>query len=408
MNLKAIRDVDRRLMDFVGRFSSLFSRSESRLWCSTYLKGLLLDGDRKSMAPMSERLGVASKNLQQFVCYTNWESQTLQLQAIDVLVEKLKPEPGVLILDDTSLPKKGIHSVGVSRQYCGALGKVSNCQSIVSWHFANKKYHFPLLAELYLPQSWTGDCTRMESSGVPKRRFVFQEKWKIALDLLERLKSKVKFEVIAMDAGYGEIREFLREIDRRGFSFVAQIPESHCFWPHDVHIKTEQPKTGRPRQFPGVMDKAQSPLSAKKWALHLGERCSWRTVKIPIKSQKTAEFKAIRVRDSFHQNRLRAGKEMWLLIEKFGDGFKFYVSNLPANTEISELAKYAHSRWKIEQGYQQLKEELGLDHFEGRSWQGLHHHITLCFLAYDFLLQIQQLQTSKKKLPEDFDASIRS
>ena len=192
MNVKELKTIQNRLKNYVESFSSYLGRSERRHWCWMYLCGLLSHGERKSIQPMAERLpGGNEQALQQFVNQSPWAYEPLQLALVDHAQANLtKVNPSVLVLDDTTLPKKGKKSVGVARQYCGALGKVANCQSIVSWHYAGKQAsHFPLLGELYLPKSWCEDKAKLTEAGVPKRRQDFQKKWQIALDLLERIKS---------------------------------------------------------------------------------------------------------------------------------------------------------------------------------------------------------------------------
>jgi SRSO17 transposase len=262
--------------------------------------------------------------------------------------------------------------------------------------------HFPLLGELYLPQVWTSDTGRMERAGVPAERHHFREKWKVALALLDEIEPEVEPEAVVCDAGYGEIREFLGALDARGHVFVAQIPEHHSFWPADVAVIEEANRMGRPRQFPRVADPRAQPLRAKQWR-EQNERAGrkWQQIKLPLQQPKTVEVIALRVREAVAQAWRRPGPERWLLIERAADGaVKYYVSKAGRRASVRRMVRWAHERWKIEQGYQQLKEELGLDHFEGRSWRGLHHHLTLCFMAYCFL----QLMKRGKKKPVDVTA----
>lgn len=401
MEMARLMEVKAKLLDFVEQFRPLLGRSERRHWCSMYLSGLLLDGERKSIEPMAARLpGGDEQALQQFVNQSPWESAPVLNRLVEVMMAALRPRAGVLVLDDTTLPKKGFHSVGVARQYCGALGKVANCQSVVSWHFAGEEIGFPLLGELYLPKEWTSDSARMTRAGVPPERRAFVEKWRLALSLLDCIREKVPHEAITFDAGYGEVRDFLSALDEREERFVCQIPESHGFWAKDIEtITTSRGKRGRRRKYPAVADRRHKPFSAKRWREKLqGEGFAFQAVELPLQQKRTVEVMGIRLRQANAKAYYRPGPERWLLIERIGaDSYKYFVSNFPNETPVSRMAILAHRRFRIELGYQQLKEELGLDHFEGRSWRGLHHHIALCFLAFCFLVLLQK--DHQKKLP---------
>jgi SRSO17 transposase len=397
MQLAQLKTLEKQLSEFVEQFSDLFGRSERRYRCKQYLTGLLLDGERKSIEPMAQRVASANAQaLQQFVNQSPWAHEALQLNLMHLMLRRRAGQRAVLVLDDTTLPKQGKSSVGVTRQYCGALGKVANCQAIVTWHYADQQCHFPLLGQLYVPQVWVSDVERMARAGIPKKYQFFQEKWKLALELLAEIAPEVEAEAVVCDAGYGEIKEFLRELDARRHVFVAQIPESHSFWPADIAVTTAAKRMGRPRRYPEVADTKAQPLRARQWREQIErEGRKWQKVCLPLKQSKTVEVVALRVRETSTQAWRRPGAEHWLLIERLSDGtIKYYVSNAGERTSVRQMIKWAHERWKIEQGYQHLKEELGLDHFEGRSWGGLHHHLTLCFMAYCFL---QLMKKGKKK-----------
>lgn len=399
MNIRQLNGVRKRLEEFVETFRPILGRSERRHWCAMYLCGLMLDGERKSIEPMSNRLpGGNEQALQQFVNQSLWNHKPVQEKLSDVMMAELKPKKGILILDDTSLPKKGKYSAGVARQYCGALGKVANCQSIVTWHYSSQEVHFPMRGELYLPSEWTDDVSRMKKAGVPVERLGFLEKWKIALALLDGIRQKTPHEVLVFDAGYGEIRPFLAELDKRKELFIGQIPESHSFWPLDVALKEGSAGMGRPRIYPEVADRKSKPLTAKQWSERLiKDGVRWKEIELPLKKKKRVKVVAIRVREANARAYYRPGPVRWLVIERLAGGkYKYYVSSLDKDTPLKKIVVWAHQRWTIEQGYQHLKKELGLDHFEGRSWRGLHHHLALCFMAYGFLLLLNKGR--KKKL----------
>lgn len=380
--------VQKELAVFVDRFRDELGRSERRHWCGAYISGLLLDGERKSIQPLAARIeGGDVQSISQFVNQSPWDHKPIQRKLQDHLIAKFGSTDGVLILDDTTLPKKGTHSVGVTHQYCGALGKQSNCQSLVTWQYGVAGHHFPLRAELYLPASWTKDVRRMKKAGVPTERFSLIEKWRLGLQLLDEIRGDVPHQAILFDAGYGQSREFLHALDARGEAFVGQIPASMSFWPDDVkvHCKTSS-KTGRPAVFETVHRKKNKPQKASDWLKYIEENGLWENLILPHAKKRRLTYAALRVREVDPSYRQCPGKERWLLIEKRGDEHKYFLASHGPAVDPRDIIILGHQRWKIEQGYQHLKEELGLDHFEGRSWQGLHHHVTLCFMAYAFLV----------------------
>ena len=396
MTSKQVSAIRQQLADFVEEFADDFGRSERRHWCGKYLEGLLREGERKSIEPLAARVGGDHQAIQQFVNQSPWDHAAV-LFRLRQLMRRRAGTPGVLVLDDTSLPKQGRHSVGVARQYCGALGKIANCQSLVTWHWVGSGLHWPLAAELYLPAGWTDDPERMTKAGVPPEAQRFREKWRIALDLLKEMKPQLPtYQAIVCDAGYGVVQPLLAELEKRGEPYLAQVPGNVAAWPTDAAATLVQPAVGRPRKHAMVRDPLVRPHTMVAWRdLLLAEPQRWTTVQLPRADRATVRAIALRVQASQRGNRWRQpGATRWLLIEHLGDDtFKYHLSNLPDDTSVAELVRLAHQRWAIEQGYQQLKEELGLDHFEGRTWRGLHHHLTLCFLAFCFLTR---LRTSKK------------
>ena len=379
-------------------FAAEFGRSERRRWCGKYLEGLLREGERKSIEPLAKRVGGDGQALQQFVNQSPWDHDAVMFR-LRALMRRRAMSGGVLVLDDTSLPKQGRHSVGVARQYCGALGKIANCQSVVTWQWVGPRVHWPLAARLYLPAEWTEDSARMARAGVPPDKQVFKEKWRIALDLLDEMKPQLPaYQALVFDAGYGVIQPLLAELEKRGEPYVAQAPGNIVAWPTDAVATVAQAGRGRPAKHAKVQDPDVRPLTMTAWRDRLLQEVSaWTEVRLPRADGSRVRAVAVRVQASQRESRWRQpGTTRWLLIEKLGDGtFKYHLSNLPADTSLEELVRLAHQLWAIEQNYQQLKEELGMDHFEGRSWRGLHHHLTLCFLAFCFLTR---LRTSKKTL----------
>lgn len=397
MTARQVTKIRQQLQSFVEEFAEDLGRSERRHWCGKYLEGLLREGERKSIEPLAARVEGDDQALQQFVNQSPWDHRAV-LHRLRRQMHPAARAGGVLVLDDTSLPKQGRHSVGVARQYCGALGKIANCQSIVTWQWMGARgLHWPLAAQLCLPAQWTDDAPRMSRAGVPPAEQRFREKWRIALDLLDEMKPQLPaYEAIVCDAGYGVVRPLLAELEKRAEPYLAQVPGNVAAWPVEARAVFRRASRGRPRQHAVVRDPAMHPLSMVAWRDKLLDQPQrWAEVRLPRADGASIRAIAIRVQGSQRGSRWRQpGPARWLLIEQLGaDTFKYYLSNLPQDTPLEELVRLAHQRWAIEQGYQQLKEELGLDHFEGRSWRGLHHNLTLCFLAFCFLTK---LQASKK------------
>jgi len=407
MNLKNVLTVREQMETFLMPYKSLIGRSERMHNCRLYMSGLLLNGERKSIQPMAERLpGGNEQNLQQFVNQSPWDHKLVMKKLQETMTAWGGRSDGVLILDDTTLPKKGNVSVGVAPQYCGALGKIANCQCVVGWHYATQKNHWPVNAELFLPKSWRRKGTA-DKAGVPEDSRKIKTKWNLALKLLDEIRPVIPHRVVVFDAWYGESKEFMTELDRRKERFVGAIPHNHAFWPVDVAVREQPNRMGRPRQYATVADPTVKPITADQWGKAPG---GWTRIQLRTKKRDTVLAKAFRVREAMHGYWRRPGAERWLIIEKERSGrTNYYVSNFLPKASIEDIVLTVHERWKVEQGYQRLKEELGLDHFEGRSWRGLHHHITLCFLAYVFLLRLGKgVKKTVLPFPSYGDGSIKS
>jgi SRSO17 transposase len=301
----------------------------------------------------------------------------------------------VIVIDDTGFAKKGRHSVGVARQYSGTLGKTDNCQVAVSLHYAAPTGDYPLALRLYLPESWTSQPERMQAVHVPADEQEARTKGEIALELLDQVRGEgLPHRGVVVDAGYGISVDFRRGLEVRGEPYVVGIAGQETVFaqPPEWTVRPETTATGRPPTRWYLTTETPSPGAVKRLAADL-ERTpfSWRQgTKRPLH----AEFAWLRVWPAHRWQHGRAADDApdlerdarWLLVEWRTDGsIRYALSNLPATATLEEAVGLWKTRWQVEQGYQQLKEELGLDHFEGRSWPGFHHHATLCFLAYGFL-----------------------
>jgi SRSO17 transposase len=376
-----------------------------------YCTGLLLPVERKSVEPMAAHLAptrVRSEHqrLHHFVADATWSDEAVLAAVRDYVLEQVVARAGrpeALLIDDTGFPKQGTHSVGVARQYCGQLGKQDNCQVAVSVSLANEHYSLPVAYRLYLPKEWAGDPKRRQQAKVPET-LPFATKPAIALQLLEALKQIAGLpNVVVVDAGYGVDTAFRERLSALGFSYVVGITGAASMWLEGQAPLPPKRWSGQGRK-PKLLrrDAQHQPLSAKALAMQLPSRrfhtLTWRE---GTNQALSSRFAAVRVRCG-HRDYWRAEQhpEQWLLIEwppGEAEPIKYFLSTLPAATPLKELVRVAKLRWRIERDYQELKQELGLGHFEGRSWRGFHHHATLCIAAYAFLLA-QRFAAPKKTL----------
>ncbi len=306
-----------------------------------------------------------------------------------------------MIIDDTALPKKGRNSVGVAPQYASALGKTANCQSLVSVTLASREVPVMVGLRLFLPESWTDDPKRMARARVPEDRQAARKKPEIAIEEIDRvIASGTRFGCVLADSGYGSSGSFRQALSERGLRWAVGLSRRQNVYPADIALTFPVAKTGNRRKY-HVPDRppisAELMLTGKKW-----KKITWRQ---GTKGGLTCRFAACRVRVADgHKHRMLddrvqciPGEEVWLVGERRSTGEKkYYVSNLPADTPIKTLAAAIKAGWVCEQAHQQLKEELGLDHFEGRSWTGLHRHALMTMIAYAFL-QSRRLKAAGRK-----------
>ncbi len=363
-----------------------------------YCTGLMLPLSRKSVEPMAARVdplhaSARHQSLHHFVSKADWSDAELLRRVSQWVVPKMDlSSGGFWIIDDTGFPKKGKHSVGVARQYCGVLGKQDNCQVAVSVSLANQQASVPVAWRLYLPKPWAADAARRDQAGVPDE-VGFATKTEMALQQLESLLAEgaPRYCVLA-DAGYGVDQSFRARLTDLGLSYVVGITSAVVVWPPG--IEPLPPARYRGMGRPPVMPRrtrARQPVSVKQLAHALPaeafQTIGWREGSNQALS---GRFAAVRVRHAGgNSGKARLRPEQWLLIEwpaDDADPLKYYLSTLPEEIAINDLVAQAHMRWRIERDYQDLKQELGLGHYEGRGWRGFHHHATLCIAAYGFLV----------------------
>jgi SRSO17 transposase len=390
-------------------FLEVLGRKTRRAWAPLYLRGLLGPGERKSLQPMAARLGLSGHDqLQHFIASPAWDDAPLW-RVLAAEADRLVGGPGaVLVVDDTALPKQGTMSVGVARQYCGALGKKANCQALVSLSLARHEVPIPVALRLFLPETWTDEPARCARAGVPEAAIAARSKGEIALAEIDRvLAAGVRFDIALADAGYGTSAEFRHGLDDRQLRWAVGIPRNQKVYTTAVQLILP---TGRKRR--PVPDEepreAEAVLAARPW-----RRLSWRH---GTKGALAARFAATRVRvgdgPTFANNRHLPGEEAWLVGEWRSSGErKYYLSNLPPRTPLRALASAIKARWVCEQAHQQLKQELGLSHFEGRSWTGLHRHALMTCIAFAYLQHLRlaahrRTRLGKNAAPHSRTASI--
>jgi len=364
----------------------------------SYCTGLLLPGERKSVEPMAARLapdrvGQMHQSLHHLVADAPWDDEAVMRQVRAYGLAAMKQQPvQAWIIDDTSFPKKGKHSVGVVRQYCGQLGKQENCRVAVSLSVANTISSLPIAWRLYLPEVWANDAQRRKQTGIPEE-VRFQTKPAIAVQQIQQAwEEGVPPAPILADAAYGNDSQFREGISELGLNYVLGVQSSTTVWkPGEGPLsKKEWKGTGRP---PRLLQRNQehSPESVKQLAMSL-PATAWKSVvwRQGTNRKLRSRFAALRVRPA-HRDYWRAQPhpEEWLLIEwpkTDQEPTKYWFSTLPPETKLADLVRIAKHRWIVERDYEELKQELGLGHFEGRNWRGFHHHGTLCIAAYGFLV----------------------
>ncbi len=364
-----------------------------------YCTGLLLPGERKSVEPLAAltapaRLPAQHQSLLHFIGQAAWSDERVLAKTRDLVLPWIEGSGPIeaWIIDDTGFPKKGRHSVGVARQYCGQLGKQDNCQVAVTLSIANHAASLPVAYRLYLPREWAEDAARRRKAGVPAE-VAFQTKPEIALrQIAEAIAAGLPPGVVLMDAGYGNDTALRSGVGALGLSYVAGILSNTSVWGPGSGPLPAQPWSGRGRPPKRMRrDALHQPISVKALALGL-EPDAWQAItwREGANAPLTSRFARLRVRAAHSEHKLTEPRpQEWLLVE-WPEGedepSKYWLSTLPEDIAFDRLVDTTMLRWRIERDYQELKQELGLGHFEGRGWRGFHHHATLCIAAYAFLI----------------------
>jgi SRSO17 transposase len=390
---------ERRFAAYIGGLAIAAGHEDRQAALKSYCKGLLLPGERKSIEPMAARLDPENiqpmrQSLQHLVAKAPWSDEVMLEQVRNYVLPTMRKQGPVVawIVDDTGFPKKGNHSVGVTRQYCGQVGKQENCRVAVSLSVATWSSSLPVAYRLYLPKEWAEDAEKRKRTEVPEE-VEFQTKPNIALDQIRAaVAANLHSGVVLADAAYGINTEFREELTKLGLQYAVGVQSSMTVWePGKQPLPAKsRGKMGRP---PRLLQRTtdQQPVAVKQLAMSLPSTAfreiSWRE---GTDRKLHSRFAAVRVRPA-HRDYWKAEPqaEEWLLIEwprGEAEPSKYWISTLPPDTRLKALIKMAKHRWIIERDYAELKQELGLGHFEGRNWRGFHHHATLCIAAYGFLV----------------------
>jgi SRSO17 transposase len=390
---------DARFAAYVEALTSVIGHADRAAPLRAYCTGLLMPAERKSVEPIAAvtapaRVAAQHQSLLHFVANAPWSDAALLRRVREIVLPDItRHEPvAAWIVDGTSFPKKGRHSVGVARQYCGQLGKQDNCQVAVTLSLATHAASLPVSYRLYLPQDWAEDAVRRQKAGVPEE-VAFQAKPEIALDQIgAALGAGLARAPVLLDAGYGNDTGLRTALSALGLSYVAGILSNTSVWAPGSAPLAPQPWSGRGRPPKRLRRDAQhQPVTVKALALGLPpdtwHEVAWRE---GTKERLTSRFARSRVRAAHLDHTLSEPRqEEWLLIEWPPDEkepTKYWLSSLPEDVAFEPLVDLTKLRWRIERDYQELKQELGLGHFEGRGWRGFHHHASLCIAAYGFLI----------------------
>jgi SRSO17 transposase len=392
MNRKSEGTPEARFAAYVAGLASVLGHADRIGPLRDYCTGLILPGERKSVEPMAAKTAPARtaaqhQSLLHFVGVATWSDERVLAKVREMVLPSMERHEPIKawIIDDTGFPKQGTHSVGVQHQYCGQLGKEANCQVAVSLSIANHSASLPVAYRLYLPKEWIGDAARRKKAGVP-RDISFKTKPEIALEQIRwACEAGLPRGVALMDAAYGVDSRLRTGMTALGVSYVVGIQPKILVWPPGTGPR----RKGKPLNNTGRRDEPDL-ISAKKLALGLPKH-AWRPIRWREGSADwlSSRFARVRVRVGHSQLAPELISQEWLLIEwpeGEAEPTKYWLSTLPANSGFRQLVDFAKLRWRIERDYQELKQEVGLGHFEGRGWRGFHHHATMCIAAYGFLV----------------------
>jgi SRSO17 transposase len=406
MDLQAFERVYASFCAFHAEYAPDFGRKQWRENSRPYLQGLLVQAEeRRNAENLAEALPISARALQRFLTDARWDDEAVIAHLQADLGPRLNHPLAVWAVDSSGFPKQGKKSAGVARQYCGALGKIANCQVGVFLAHVGPRGRALVDKRLYLPKEWVQDPARCDAAGIPRAQQVYRSETELALEMLQaaRARGSLRAAWVTGDDTYGKSPEFRDGVAAAGFPYVLEVPADTPVWPREPTWVTPAWKgKGRPPEARPLPQERQT----------VGERAAalpaaaWRELTVAEGAQgwRTYRFAAERLRESRDG---QPGQELWVVYRENLDGSepRYYFSNAPADTPLATLARVAAARWPIETEFETEKSDIGLDEYEVRSWAGWHHHITMCLLASVFLLRLQQ-EWGEKDAPPDQAAGL--
>lgn len=415
MDAAQIRRLKPELTRYLQRFSSCFSRRDTRAYLSVYVEGQLSDLDEKSCEPIALAAGIPPRNLQEFLAAYKWDEDATRDRLQELVLREHAGENSIGVIDETSDVKKGDKTPGVKRQWCGTVGKTENCIVTVHLGYATGDFHCLIDGDLYLPEDWAADRDRCRAAGIPDE-VDYRPKWEIALDLYDAAcGNQVTFDWLAFDEGYGGKPQFLREMHARGQAFVAEVPTTFTGWIKQPRV-TERPfrrrGKGRGRKTPRLVAGSPSAIRVQNMLTHSPALRDHAWVRYHVKDGQKGPivWEAKRTWITIKDEQDLPGIRMHLVVARNVmdlNEIKFFVCNAPWDTAISTLLLVAFSRWRVERCFQDQKQEVGLDKWEGRSWLGLKRHLILTSVSYLFLARVRERLRGEKSGPHSLPSAHR-
>lgn len=403
MDADQIRRLRPELTRYMKRFDDCFGRSDTRAYLPVYIQGQLSNLSEKSCEPMALAAGVPPRNLQEFLSAYKWDESLARDRLRELVIADHAGPHSIAIVDETSDVKKGDKTPGVKRQWCGTVGKTENCIVTVHLAYAREDFHCLLDGDLYLPEDWAADRDRCRAAGIPDE-VDYRPKWQIALDLYDRaVAGGLTFDWLACDEGYGGKPEYLRQLDAREQWFVAEVPTTFTGWVHEPKV-TERPfrrDRGRGRKTPRLVFGSPPAISAQNMLRYSPQLRDQPWVRYHVKDGQKGplvwEVKHTRI--TIKDEHGLPARRLHLIVARNAldpSEVKFFVSNAPAETPVQTLLLVAFSRWRVERCFEDQKQEVGLDQWEGRRWLGLQRHLVLTAVSYLFLARVRERLRGEK------------